>query len=363
MKRPLDGRAAPRPAEPARPGKPKRELAPKPPKVKKVKPARPAVGSPIEPMPARPVSAPTAPRPLPHRVSSAPSQQDRAANKAARKADRKADRKAAKASTKAPKGKNPEALEARRKLREAVRARKAYERDEVRRFTAHLRRRRRMWFIISGSAVALLIFVGIGAFSPLMAVDTITVVGASRVDANKIVAQLQSQVGKPLPLVDYGEVRKVLQEQILIESFTAEAQPPHTLMLRLVERTPVGYLLQKKEYVLVDAAGVVIERGAERTQPYPVIDVKDASAKSPGFSAAIEVMQSLPASLAGQVDRIAASTTDDVTLILGNGARIVWGGPENGDLKARVLSSLMAIHPVGSVSEYNVSSPGSASVR
>lgn len=363
MKRPLDGRAAPRPAEPSRPGKPKREPAPKPPKVKKVKPVRPAVSSPVEPMPARPLSSAAAPRPVPHRVPSVSPTQDRVVSKPTSRAARKADRKAAKAATKPPKGKSAEAIEARRKLREAVKARKAYERDEVRRFTAHLRRRRRMWFIISGSAVALLIFVGIGAFSPLMAVDTITVVGASRVDANKIVAQLQNQIGKPLPLVDYGEVRKVLQEQILIESFTAEAQPPHTLMLRLVERTPVGYLLQKKEYVLVDAAGVVIERGAERTQPYPIIDVKDSSAQSPGFPAAIEVMQSLPTSLAGQVDRIAASTTDDVTLILSNGARIVWGGPENGDLKARVLSSLMAIHPVGSVSEYNVSSPGSASVR
>jgi hypothetical protein len=58
-----------------------------------------------------------------------------------------------------------------------------------------------------------------------------------------------------------------------------------------------------------------------------------------------------------------ATTTDDVTLFLNpTGSRVIWGGPENSALKARVLSALIANYPLGSVSTYDVSAPTSAVV-
>ena len=54
---------------------------------------------------------------------------------------------------------------------------------------------------------------------------------------------------------------------------------------------------------------------------------------------------------------------DDVTLFLNpTGSRVIWGGPEDAALKARVLSALIANYPLGSVSLYDVSAPNSAVV-
>jgi cell division protein FtsQ len=256
-----------------------------------------------------------------------------------------------------------EADDAKRKLKEAIKARKAFERDEVRRFTAHLRRRKVVWATIAGSLAAIMIFVGIGVFTPVLALQTITVEGATRVPADQIQAALQPQINKPLPMVDMGEVRKAVEAQPLVKSYSTVAVPPHTLVIKIVERGPIGYLATGKTLTMVDPAGVVIEQNAERIPGIPVLTVEGGSAQSKGFLAAVDVINSLPAALAGQLDEVIANTTDDVTLVLVGGARVFWGGPENAAMKNRVLSQLLAVNPVGTVTEYDVSSPKTAVVR
>lgn len=253
---------------------------------------------------------------------------------------------------------------ARKKLREASKTRKTFEREEVRRFTAHVRRRRIIWLSGLGVFASLIAFVAVGAFTPVMALQEITVVGASRVPIAQIQVALQSEIGKPLPLVNFGAIKDAVAAQPLIRSYSTESLPPHTLLIRIVERTPAGYLTSEGGFTLVDPAGVVIEKSAERTPGYPLFDVKGNSTESLGFHAGIDVLNALPASLAGQVDRVIATTTDDVIIVLvDSGARVFWGGPENASLKSRVLSALIASAPVGTVSEYDVSSPQTAVVR
>lgn len=256
-----------------------------------------------------------------------------------------------------------DAAEAKLKLKEAVKARKAFERDEVRRFTAHLRRRRAVWLSICGSLVAVLIFVGIGVFTPLLALQTITVEGAARVPADQIVTALQPEMNKPLPLVNMDSVRKAVEAQPLVKSYSTVASPPHTLVIKIVERSPIGYLPTATGFTMVDPAGVVMENSQERTPGIPLFTVEGDSTKSPGFQAGVDVLESLPSSLAGQVEEVIAKTTDDVTLVLTGGARVFWGGPENASFKNHVLTKLLAVNPVGTVSEYDVSSPKTAVVR
>ena len=256
-----------------------------------------------------------------------------------------------------------EAAEAKRKLKEAVKARKAFERDEVRRFTAHLRRRKIIWASIAGCLAAIMIFVGVGVFTPVLALQAIVVEGATRVPADQIMAALQPQINKPLPLVDMGAVRKAVEAQPLVKSYSTVAVPPHTLMIKIVERSPIGYLLASNGFTMIDPAGIVIEQSSERVPGVPLLTVEGNSQDSKGFVAAVNVINSLPRALSGQLDEVIANTTDDVTLVLIGGARVFWGGPENAAMKNRVLSQLLTLNPVGSVSEYDVSSPKTAVVR
>lgn len=248
-------------------------------------------------------------------------------------------------------------------MRQAVRERKAAERDDIRRFTAHVRRRRQAVALSIGALLALGAFVAVGTFTPVMALTTVSVVGTQRVDAALISSGVASQIGKPLPLVDVGQIESVIARQPLVESFAIESRPPHEMVIHITERSPVGYLRSGDEFTLVDAAGVAIERTASRDQALPLFEVKGNSATAAGFAAAVSVLQALPVDLRPQIDRIAATTTDDVTLFLNpTQSRVLWGSPEKSALKARVLSALMANFPLGSVAQYDVSAPGSAVV-
>jgi len=250
--------------------------------------------------------------------------------------------------------------QARRELRTAVAARKASERNEIRRFTAHVRRRRQAALGIGASLVGLVAFVAVGTFSPQMSLRTVTVLGTERVDSALISAGVASQLGKPLPLVDVEAIRQVIARQPLVKSFAIEAKPPHDLVIHITERSPAGYLKSSSGFTLVDAAGVTIEETPERTLALPVIDVTGASPTSRGFPAAMAVLSALPPDVRAQVDRVAASTKDDVTLFLNpTGSRVIWGAPEQSALKARVLGSLLGNFPLGAVGQYDVSAPNS----
>ncbi|TFD51614.1 FtsQ-type POTRA domain-containing protein, partial [Cryobacterium frigoriphilum] len=251
---------------------------------------------------------------------------------------------------------------ARAGLRAAKRARRRYERQEVRRFTWRSRRRRTNW-VVSLGAVAVMTLSVVGAgYSPLMALRTIEVVGASRVPADALVAALDSQVGTPLPLIDFGLVKNELSEFMLIQSYVTESRPPGTLVVRIVEREPIGALASAAGFDLVDAAGVVIESSPERPAGYPLIEA-DKGVESAGFRAVTAVVSALPDSIRSQLDTVGAETKDDVTLNLVGGARVVWGSSEESEYKAVVLGALMVGHPVGTVNEYDVTSPDSAVLR
>jgi len=253
-----------------------------------------------------------------------------------------------------------EAAQARREMRAAIAARRTAERNEVRRFTAHVRRRRQAALAIVASVAGLAVFVAVGTFSPVLALRTVTVQGTQRVDPALIAEGLAPQLGKPLPLVDANAIRDVIALQPLVKSFAVEAKPPHDLVIHITERVAAGYLGGASGFTLVDPAGVTIEKSRERTVPLPLIDVKGASPTARGFPAAMAVLSALPDAVRSQVDRVAATTTDDVTLFLNpTGSRVFWGGPENAALKARVLSGLIANYPLGSVTTYDVSAPNS----
>ncbi|MBB5640883.1 cell division protein FtsQ/DivIB [Cryobacterium roopkundense] len=247
-------------------------------------------------------------------------------------------------------------------LRAARRARKRFERAEVRRFTWRSRRRRTAWLVTVGSILLVLSGVIGAAYSPLMALRTIDVVGTDRVSSGQVVDALSDQIGTPLPLIDFARVKSELSGFMLIQSFVTESRPPGTLVVRIVEREPIGVIASDSGFDLVDAAGVVIDTTEERPEGYPQIEAPDGVG-SAGFLAAGEVIHALPASIRSALDSVQAATKDDVTLNLTGGVRVAWGSAEQSEFKAVVLAALMVGHPVGSVNEYDVTSPNSAVLR
>ncbi|CAM5330573.1 FtsQ-type POTRA domain-containing protein [Leifsonia shinshuensis] len=246
-------------------------------------------------------------------------------------------------------------------LRAARAERRRVERGEVRRFTKRSRRRRMAWLGAAGVAAALVLGVVLVGLSPLLALKHIQVVGASRLDAAAITAKLGDQVGKPLALLDQAAISSDLAAFPLIRSYTLESHPPDTLIVRIVERQPIGAVQQGSAFVLVDAAKVPISSSATRPAGYPIIAATGAAADAnadSGFAAAAAVLSALPADVLSRVDTISAKTKDDVSFTLREGgATVVWGSAEDSALKSADLAALLKGAP--KASRFDVSSPHS----
>jgi cell division septal protein FtsQ len=250
-----------------------------------------------------------------------------------------------------------QSAEADRSLAQAERRRRRYERAEARRFTQGTRKRRKRALLGAAGALGLVLLVVLTAYSPLLAVRTISIEGTSRIDAAAVSAALDDQLGRPLTLVDFGEVKSTLEKFPLIQSYVTEARPPDTLVVRIVERRPVVTVAAEGAFQLLDSAGVVVETTPARAPGYPMIDTAATPVDSPGYAAATAVLLALSPDFLAKVDSVGAATPDSVTLVLTSGQRVVWGSAEDSALKARILASMIANPGLPSVSEYDISSP------
>ncbi|KJQ54887.1 FtsQ-type POTRA domain-containing protein [Microbacterium sp. SA39] len=226
----------------------------------------------------------------------------------------------------------------------AARARRGALRAEIRRFTQRSRRRRIVWLSSIGAVILLIGGSVAAAYSPLFAVEKITVAGATSLDATAIEAALADQLGTPLALVDTSEVKAALLAFPLIETYALEARPPHDLTVRIVERTPVGVIRSDAGYTLVDAAGVALATTSDQPDGQPLIDA-EGGVDSTAFESAGLVVRALPADVRAALTGVTATTADDVTLTLSTGLTVVWGSAEESGLKAIALSRAMGLNP------------------
>lgn len=245
----------------------------------------------------------------------------------------------------------------------AARASRRALRAEVRRFTGRQRRRRLTWMLSLGALVLLVVGSVAAAYSPLFGVERVRVVGAAQLDAAAVEAALSGQLGTPLPLVDESAVKAALVEFPLVETYTLEARPPHELVVRIVERTPIGLIETAAGYTLVDAAGVALSTTQAPQEGQPIVTVEGGT-RSAAFTSLGQVMRALPDDIRAQVTAASATTPDDVTLTLGGtNTQVVWGSAESSAMKALALQKMMVQRPPAGVSVYDVSSPTAIVVR
>jgi cell division protein FtsQ len=260
---------------------------------------------------------------------------------------------------KAPKAVSPAA-----QARAATRDRKRFEREEVKRFTRRSRVRRRLIVVAIAAVVSLFGVVAIAVFSPLMAVDSIEIRGAERIDKEAVLSALDGQRGVPLALIDAAAIERDLAGFALIQSYSTEAKPPHTLVVSIVEREPIGVVADGSTFAVVDPAGVVVDSVRERPNDLPEIQAGEASTGNRAFRSAVAVLLALPVELRSRVSVITASTNDDVEFALSGGTQTVrWGSVDRSEYKSRVFAALFATQKKSADIQYDVSSPDAPVVR
>jgi cell division protein FtsQ len=258
----------------------------------------------------------------------------------------------------------PRAAKAPPSERKADRLLKSQKRAEARRFTRRTRRRRIGGLAVLGVVVFVAALVATAVYSPILALREIRVDGTSRIDPALVQEAVSGQIGTPLALLDDGRIRRELSQFTSIRSYVTELVPPGTLVIHIVERTPLGAVVSPAGFDVVDAAGVVLESSAARPASLPLLQVDEDGVDGTGFAAMAEVLVALPPEVLAQVDSISARTRDDVTLALAaSDQRVVWGSATDSDRKALILAALLARFAASGPGEYDVSAPGSAVFR
>lgn len=248
--------------------------------------------------------------------------------------------------------------------RRAARLQRRYERAEVKRFTRRQRRRRIGWLSALAVVVVGVGLIAVAVFSPILALREIRVDGTTRLDPAVVQQAVSGQLGTPLALIDDGRIRQELSQFTSIRSYVTELVPPGTLVIHIVERTPLGAVASPAGFDVVDAAGVVLESASTRPVGLPLLQVDADGPEGTGFAAMTEVLVALPPEVLAQVDSISARTRDDVTLrLVGSEQRVVWGSAADSDRKALILATLLSLFTGEGAGEYDVSAPGSAVFR
>ncbi len=234
---------------------------------------------------------------------------------------------------------------------------------EVRRFTKESPIKKIFFRSITGAIVALVLFVLATMFTPILAVNKITISGSDKVPEKKIQAALSDYIGKPLPMISSQSVADDLAKFKLIESVSVVSQPPHELRVKIVERTAISVVIEDGVGFLYDPSGVRlgVANGSEKL---PTIIITGDPKTSKNYTQAIDVLLSLPASLLEKVELIQARTRDNVSMRLRGNAKqtVIWGDSTQSALKSRVLKVLLFRTPARIPATFDVSSPLTPSV-
>lgn len=202
----------------------------------------------------------------------------------------------------------------------------------------------------------LAIFVAVAVFSPIMSVREIRVEGTDQLDPAAVAQALTELEGVPLAQLSAQDVGAVLEQFVLVQSFSVQRLPPSEVIVQVVERVPVGVVVTDDEVTVVDAAGVSLWVDAAATETLPTIAAA-GDASSAAFLGAAMVSLALPEDLRAQVERIAANSAEDVLLTLRDGTQVLWGSVEETPRKAEVFAALKLATEGEDVSVYDVSSP------
>ncbi|GLB66207.1 cell division protein FtsQ/DivIB [Arthrobacter mangrovi] len=216
--------------------------------------------------------------------------------------------------------------------------------------------------LLIGGATAIVLFVGLLAvlvFSPVLAVQAVSVSGTDLTPKAQVVAALEPLKGKPLPQVSDKEVRALLSKFPAVHDVAVEAKPPSELGVKVIEHPPVALLETGKKFALVNSDGKRLATVGKRTDAeLPLIDDSTVADDREIFRTLTTVLGALPQDVLAELEHASAKTVDSVQLQLTNGKKVIWGNADQLDLKAKVFEVLLkAEEPEGGITVYDVSTP------
>ncbi|EKT80208.1 cell division protein FtsQ [Rhodococcus opacus M213] len=195
-------------------------------------------------------------------------------------------------------------------------------------------------------------------FTPLLSVRETDVAGATSVSEEQIRQVLAVPQGQPLLRVDTEGAAQRVAAIPKVASARVQRVYPSTIRVTVTERVPVVFIDNPGGTHLLDVEAVDYEI-APPPPGVPRLVTETPGWGDPSTEAAIDVLESMPPQLRGQVGQIVAKSISDIAVTLLDGRTVVWGGTEKSERKAAVTLPLLT--QPGQT--YDVSSPDLPTVR
>jgi cell division protein FtsQ len=203
--------------------------------------------------------------------------------------------------------------------------------------------------------------------SPLLAVRTVQVDGVATLPAEQVRETAGVDEGTPLLRVDVTAVQERVAQLPQVDSVEVTRGWPSTVVITVVERTPVAVVGTPGRRSLVDARGVLFDTiTGDAPEGAVPLEVADPGPDDAPTMAALGALTALPDDVRGQVAGAAATSAEDVSLTLEDGTTVRWGTPEQTDEKAAALTAVLdqiasgALEPAGTI---DVSTPDAVVLR
>jgi cell division protein FtsQ len=234
----------------------------------------------------------------------------------------------------------------------------------VRRFMRAARRRRvgrAVPWTLAAVAVALAVLAGwLGWASPVLAVEEVRIRGTSLLTEADVREQAAVPQLTPLLRISTEEVAARVAALPPVAEVEVRRQWPDTIVIEVVERTPVAVVLYGSESQLVDATGVVFfpvsspsavpataSGGPGSSGRLPVLAVPSAGPDGStgpddaATRAALAVLAALTPELRAVLDTLTVAGPAGIELATRSGRTIVWGDENASEEKARVATALL----------------------
>jgi cell division protein FtsQ len=184
------------------------------------------------------------------------------------------------------------------------------------------------------------------AFSPLLAVRTVEVVGVPESEVGAIRRLAAVPVGEPLARIDGSAVAARVSELATLADVSIERSWPSTVVIHAQPRLPFLVVQNPQgQLQVVDETGVAYARVTTAPRGVPVVHAdSDAGLSRDALTAAVSVVRVLPPALQKRVSRVTVSSANLVTLRVGR-TDVVWGGMGQPERKLAIATALLPGKP------------------
>jgi len=209
--------------------------------------------------------------------------------------------------------------------------------------------RRRPWLVAAGvglSGVLVLALAWAVAFSSLLDVRVVAVIGVSGAEADAVRDAAKVPMDRPLIRVDTSAIaQRITTARRPVKAVTVTRQYPHTIALAVTLREPAIVLKKSQAQLdLVDDTGFDYGSTTEPPEGIPVVTTDTGAATEQLLSAALAALDAFPQSRRSAVSQIHVSGRSVVTFKLDE-SLIVWGTEGDAQKKARIVEILLRQTP------------------